>query len=190
MSRTPLDTYAHGTLVIWPTDDLRAEVNLLRQRYDPVSAAICEAHITITEPFVRTPTDADFATITSILVEFEPVTITVGPIGAFLPYSCMFLSLEPLDTLTAVHDALQATGLSHPDPSHFDRRAPHLTILEGSLSPQAISHQVDALRDTDPHGSFVCSEISHVLPDDQLHFRVIRRFTLGKDESITASKRA
>ena len=37
------DGFRHGTLVIWPPDDVRAVVNALRECHDPASAAICEA---------------------------------------------------------------------------------------------------------------------------------------------------
>ncbi len=38
----------HGTMVIWPPAEVREIVSHQREKYDPVSASFCGAHITLT----------------------------------------------------------------------------------------------------------------------------------------------
>ncbi len=73
-----------------------AVVNPLRERYDPVSDAICDAHITMTQPFVREPSDADLAVIADVASRHEPLEIVYGPLGTFLPYPCLYPSQSRL----------------------------------------------------------------------------------------------
>ncbi|MEX1158622.1 MAG: 2'-5' RNA ligase family protein, partial [Thermomicrobiales bacterium] len=100
---------------------MRAVVNPLREQYDPASAAACEAHITLTQPFVTEPTDADLVVIARVLERFEPIEVSYGPLDTFLPHPCVYLAIAPVAPLTALHEALQATGLFHPVPEHHQR---------------------------------------------------------------------
>lgn len=180
MAGLPLDAFVHGALVIWPPDEVRAEVDVLRHQYDPVSAARCEAHITVSQPFIHQPTDADITRLAGLLSALDAITVSYGAVDTFLPYPCLYLSVEPLDRLTALHEVVQGTGLFHPDPAHYERFVPHMTILEGSLSPEETARLAIDIQPTAPRGTFVCREVALVVPDEHFRFTVTQRFGLGR----------
>jgi len=174
------DAYVHGTLVIWPPDDVRAVVNLLRERYDPASARICEAHITLTQPFVQAPDASAWGTIEHVFASVQPIDIRFGGFDTFLPYPCLYLAIDPNEPLRALHSELQQTGLFQPVPAHHERYVPHMTILEGSLDPDAVASLADELSEVAPVGSFTCHEVAFIVPDATFRFAVHRRFGLGR----------
>lgn len=90
------DAYFFGTIVIWPPDDARAIVNSLRERYDTPSAAACEAHITLTQPFVRAPSDVDLTVLATVASRFVPMELIYGPLDTFLPNPCVSTSRTSL----------------------------------------------------------------------------------------------
>ncbi len=51
--------YQYGTRVIWPPAEVREIVNHQREKYDPVSASFCGAHITLTQPLLNPLSDAE-----------------------------------------------------------------------------------------------------------------------------------
>jgi 2'-5' RNA ligase len=174
------DAYVHGTLVIWPPDDVRAVVNPLRERYDTASARICEAHITLTQPFVRAPDDSTWATVEQVAASVQPIEIRYGGLDTFLPYPCLYVAIEPNESLTALHEALQQTGLFQPVPAHHERYVPHMTILEGSMDVDDVARLADQLGQVAPAGSFTCDAVAYVVPDESFRFSVRRRFSLSR----------
>lgn len=174
------DAYVHGTLVIWPPDDVRAVVNLLRERYDPTSARICEAHITLTQPLVSAPDNDAITVIEQITASITPIEILFGGVGTFLPYSCLYLIVEPDAPITALREALQRSSLFRAVPSHHERYVPHMTILEGNLPADTVAQLAYDLRDETPAGSFICDEVAYIVPDASFRFSVRRRFSLSR----------
>jgi 2'-5' RNA ligase len=174
------DAYLHGTLVIWPPDDVRAVVNSLREHYDPASARICEAHITLTQPLFSAPDDRAFSVIEQITAVVQPFEIRYGGLDTFLPYPCLYLAIEPYEPLRALHDALQQTGLFQPVPAHHRRYVPHMTILEGSLDAESVARLADDLSAVAPAGSFACREVAYISPDESFRFAVRRWLRLGR----------
>ena len=45
--------YRLGIILILPPPEVSDEIDLLRARYDPRSAAICPAHISLSDPLCR-----------------------------------------------------------------------------------------------------------------------------------------
>jgi hypothetical protein len=82
--------YRFGTLVIWPPDEVRELVNRHRERYDPVSQAICETHITLTEPLRRPLADEEWGLVAQVDGSSDAFQINYGPLSAFLPYPCIW----------------------------------------------------------------------------------------------------
>ncbi len=88
--------------------------------------------------------------------------------------------------LTELHAALQATGLFQPIPSRRGRFVPHMTILEGTLSPDEITPLAEELRESAPSGMFACQEIAHIVPDASFRFSVARQFRFGPTRSLSS----
>jgi 2'-5' RNA ligase len=173
--------YQFGTFVIWPPAELRAEVNRLRQRYDPASQAACDAHITLTQPLLAEPSVDDWSEIERVAGSHSPLTIQYGPLDSFLPYPCIYLRIEPPEALLALRSDLHALGLfnlslPHSDPTEF---IPHMSITDGYPDADQTRQILDALRGSDPRGTFAASEIAYIRPDEHFHFFEVRAFELG-----------
>ena len=173
--------YRHGTLVIWPPDEVRAAVGALRQRYDPSSQAVCDAHITLTLPFLRDPTECDISCIGSIIASAPRLRLTYGPVATFLPYPCVYLATEPQEPLRALQRALYGLdlfnlSLPHSDPDEF---VFHMSITDGYPDEQQTALIVDALSGSEPSGSFVVDSVAWIRPDANFNFQTDTRFELG-----------
>ncbi len=173
--------YRNGALVIWPPDEVRATVGALRQRYDPASQAICDAHITLTQPFRREPASEDLAAIEHVVAHEKQVEIDYGPVATFLPYPCVYLRVEPDQQIRTLRGGLHDLGmfnltLPFSDPAEF---IPHMSITDGYPDPEQTRWIVDALRGSEPEGAFWLSEIVWIRPDDQFHIEVVMTFALA-----------
>ncbi len=176
-------TYCHGTFVIWPPDDVRAAVGALRQRYDPASQAICDAHITLTQPFVREPSAEDLARISETVSDFAPVELEYGPLATFLPYPCVYLDIQPANAVRSLRRALHDLGLfdlSLPfsDPDEF---IPHMSITDGYPDEAQTRVTLAALAGSEPRGRFQLTSVAWIRPDDDFHFRTAETFMLGRE---------
>lgn len=172
-------TYAHGTLVIWPPDEVRQPVNRLRGRYDPASQAICDAHITLTQPFLNEPGEEDWRAIEGVLAPFGPFDLSYGPLRTFLPYPCVYLEIEPSETIMRLRSALHKTGLFNPSlPFSDESFIPHMSITDGAPDESQTRAIFAALSGNEPRGRFLCDRIAYIRPDAGFHFEVVREFPL------------
>ena len=179
--------YAHGTLVIWPPDAVREVVNRLRQQYDPVSQSICEAHITLTQPFLRQPSSNEWDELREVVSRFDSFEIQYGPINSFLPYPCIWFEIHPSERVLEIRQALHETGLFNLDLPHTDDLIPHMTITEGQSHIEVTYELFAKLRNEISGGSFIGSDIAYIVPDLGFHFEVQRRLPLRKDLSLEVS---
>lgn len=170
--------FKYGTFVIWPPDPVREVVNRLRERYDPLSQRICEAHITLTQPFLRRPAELDWDQLETIVSGFAPFTIRYGPLNTFLPYPCIYYEIHPSARVKALRAALHETGLFNLDRPHTDDFVPHMTINDGRPDAARTQEIFDALRTSVSDGAFECREIAFILPDSGFHFEVVRTLPL------------
>ena len=175
--------HRYGALVIWPPDELRASVNTLRQRYDPASQAICDAHITLTQPFVSEPSAGDLMAISDVVRGHLPLGIEYGPLGTFLPYPCVFLQVRPEGLLRDLQRALYGLGLfnlslpfSNPDEYVF-----HMSITDGYPDERQTAQILDALWGSEPTGEFVAQAVAWIKPDPGFRFETVK--LLGSNRS-------
>lgn len=178
--RSFLHAYQHGTLVIWPPDNVRRVVNSLRRHYDPASASLCAAHITLTWPFLAVPSSGDWQVIDQIASATEQLHIQYGPLGSFLPYPCVYLQIEPASTVRQLHTDLHATGLfDDSSPLTGENFVPHMSITDGYPDPVQTRLILDGLQGYEPAGVFCCQEISWIVPDTSSVFQIRRSIPLG-----------
>lgn len=172
-------TCAHGTLVLWPPDAVREPVNQLRQRYDPASQAVCDAHITLTQPLLAEPSPADWQTIETALANFGPFDLSYGPLRSFLPYPCVYLEIGPRETTMQLRTALYDTGLFNLSlPFSDDSFIPHMSITDGAPDEPQTRSILTALAGSEPRGHFLCDRIAYIRPDADFHFEVARTLPL------------
>jgi len=102
--------YQYGTFVIWPSEDILKIVNKLRKKYDPRSQKICEAHITLTQPFLVKPTDKIWKEIHKVTKEFKSFKITLGPVKQLGKSTTIYLELNPKKKIISLRNKLHKLG--------------------------------------------------------------------------------
>lgn len=170
--------FQFGTIVIWPPEEIREIVNGQRARYDPVSQSICEAHITITQPVVRSLDDAEWNQIWKLLQEYEAFEIHFGPLNSFLPYPCIWYEVHPQAGILEIRTALHETGFFNLEIKHPENFTPHMTITEGLSGPNVDENLLDQLKAESSSGSFFCEDLAYIVPDEQFRFQVVKMFPL------------
>lgn len=169
--------FKYGMFLIWPEEEVRTMVNELREKYDPESQRVCEAHITLTQPFLDKPSDDTWKLIESTLSDFKPLTIHFGPIEPFGSSAVVKFDIEPKDKLLAMRKGLHDTGLFNLALPFTEGFIPHMTIAESGLESAKDALQLATeLNQRIKQGSFQCKEVTYVQPDESFHFETIRSF--------------
>lgn len=171
--------YRFGTIVIWPPEEIRATVNAQRERYDPVSQSYCEAHITVTQPLVRSPSEGEWDQIYRVLGSFDTFKIEYGPLNSFLPYPCIWYEVQPIESVLQLREALHECGYFNLELRNTESFIPHLTITEGQSGPEVDAFLLSKLNDESRGGSFHCKELALIVPDESFNFFVDRTIRLG-----------
>lgn len=172
-------TYQYGTLLILPPPDVAAVVDELRERYDPASAAICGAHITLTQPFVVEPRETELASLAATVAGHAPFFIQWGPLTTFLPYPCIYFEIRPPEPIMQLRGTLHGLGLFNLSlPFSGDDFVPHMSVTDGHPDAEETQRIFEELRASVPHGVFPCSEVVYSRPNEQLRFVAERIFPL------------
>lgn len=171
--------YLPGTVVIWPPDQVRNMVNEQRQRWDPASQAICEAHISVTQPLSQPLGKAEWAHLDSILAGFDPFEIDYGPLNTFLPYPCIWYEIKPREPILALRSAFHQTGYFNLELKHPENFIPHMTITEGLSGPEVDRALLQRLQEESGCGTFLCQELAFIVPDHSFQFQIHRTLPLG-----------
>lgn len=172
--------YQYGTLLILPPPHVAAIVDELRERYDPASAAVAGAHITLTQPFAAEPSEAELALVGETLAGFDPFFIHWGPLANFLPYPCIYFAIQPREPVMQLRGALHGLALFNTTlPFSGDDFVPHISITDGHPDADATARIFEELRDTVPNGVFPCSEVVYSRPDEQFRFQTLHTFSLA-----------
>ena len=166
--------YQHGTIVIWPPYEIREIVNAQREAYDPISRSICEAHITVTQPFSKFLSDVEWDSLFKLLNAYDPFKIEYGPLKSFLPYPCIWYEIQPKETVLELRSALHNTGFFNLGLKYTEGFIPHMTITEGLSGPSVDESLLDALQLKSRRGTFLCRELAYIVPEDRFYFRVVK----------------
>jgi 2'-5' RNA ligase len=172
--------YQHGTFVIWPPDDVRDMVNQQREKYDPRSASICEAHITVTQPLLQPMTDAKWRVIQEAISDFVPFFIQYGPLRSFLPYPCIWYEIQPARLVLELRESLHSSGFFNLVDGYIEDFIPHMTITEELSGPKVTEELLGSLQSESETGAFLCDSLAHILPDENFRFTVTKRIRLGQ----------
>jgi 2'-5' RNA ligase len=173
--------YAHGTLVVWPPDEVRDVVNRLRTEYDPVSQSVCEAHITVTQPLLGPLSSIEWSHMETLLSDIDAFEIQYGPLSSFLPYPCIHYEIHPGEKLLRIRELLHETGFFNLRMPHPENWVMHMTITEGLSGPEVNHELLVSLKRRVAGGSFTCTAISYIIPDSEFHFKVVRTLCLRQD---------
>jgi len=161
--------YRYGGLMIIPPDPPFARVETLRKKYDPKGQAICCPHISVTVPFPRALSDANWYEIKSIVSGIKPFTIKYGPLINFLPNPGVCLAIEPLAEMDNLRAALEKAAAFRGAPPRKYPFLPHMTIAE-FITEEETKELMVKLEKVAPVGSFFCTRVFYAVPDKYFHF--------------------
>jgi len=168
-----------GLFIIQPPEDVSVLVNAQRKAYDPLSRSYLGAHITVTQPLSRTPSDSEWDLIEQVLGNMQPFVIHYGPLKSFLPYPCIWYDVQPAERVLAIREALHQTGFFNLDEGYIEDFIPHMTITEGQSGPEVTNELLEKLQKESQSGSFLCKELALSVPDQNFYFSPIKIISLG-----------
>ena len=174
--------YRFGVLLVYSPDPPMSEVNALRGKYDPVSQAACDAHISLTVPLPKAPSEADWRELEALAAGFAPFRIQYGPLRHYLPAPGVCLTIEPQSRLDALRALLESAGVFGEAPPRPYPFSAHMTIAE-FITVERTESLMAELEGVAPHGSFPCTYVSYAVPDARLHFTERRRLYLHNSEA-------
>jgi 2'-5' RNA ligase len=122
--------YRYGAFYIFPPPGVIEAVDLLRSTHDPASAAICQAHISLSEPLKRPLTGADLEELRARLAAIEPFEIRYGPLRTVPPYPGVIYAITPEERIAKLRSAIHAAFIFGGIPVGRSQIAPHMTIAE------------------------------------------------------------
>jgi hypothetical protein len=172
------EEYRFGAFYLFPPPPVADVVNALRWRHDPTSAAICDAHVSLSEPLTGTFTQAQRRELTFALSREPCFEVHYGPVTTLGDHPGVVMTLEPRERVFALRATVHATSIFDGRPTPRADRAPHLTIAEFiSLSDSLVL--VASLADVIEEGSFLCDHVVYAVPDESFHFTPVEAFALG-----------
>ncbi|HDD54625.1 MAG TPA: 2'-5' RNA ligase family protein [Chloroflexi bacterium] len=168
-----------GLFIIQPPEDVSAVVNAQRKACDPLSQSYIGAHITVTQPLIRTPSESEWDSIEQVLGNMRLFAIHYGPLKSFLPYPCIWYDVQPAEGVLAIREALHQTGFFNLEEGYIADFIPHMTITEGQSGPEVTRELLEKLQKESQSGSFLCEELVLSVPDQNFYFSVQNRIALG-----------
>jgi 2'-5' RNA ligase len=158
--------------------DVATIVNELRARYDPKSAAICDAHISLSEPLVGPLSDSQLNEMRVALATVTPFDLTYGPLTSIGSHPGVVFAIDPEDAFFSLRAVIQATSMFAGRPAPRSNRAPHMTVAE-FITRDETHELLNQLKDAIPGGTFLCDHVTFAVPDAAFHFEPLLALPLG-----------
>ena len=154
-------------------------VDELRRVNDPRSHAICQAHISLSEPLPRPLSDPDLEELRSVLTAVDPFVIHYGPVVSFPPYPGVAYAIEPQAQFRELRKAIHAGHLFRDSLRSREAAPAHLSIAEfiPVARTEELLHELGGV----PEGDFMCDRIEYAAPDDGFRFRRLGAIPLGRN---------
>lgn len=169
--------YVHGAFYLFPPRDAAEAIDDLRRRYDPVSAEICGAHISLSEPLSAPVSAEQVDEIRRALGLLEPFDLEYGPLTQLDGHRGVVCVVTPAEPFFELRRALHATSAFHGVSLRRAQRVPHITVAE-FITAKESSELLEEVGEG-PTGAFRCSEVVLAAPDTAFRFRPLRSFPLG-----------
>jgi len=168
-----------GIFVIWPPDEIRMEINKLREEYDPVSQSYCEAHITLSTPLKKELNSADWSQLADICRRVEPFEIKYGPPKVFELKPVVYLAVFPESELKELYVTFLDICLFCDEPPPPFDFVPHMTISEfGVKTDEEAKKLKNRLEKISISGCFICDSVAFIKPDENFHFSIHKTLPL------------
>lgn len=171
--------YRYGLILIMPPEPILSMINSLREKYDPKSQSSCDAHISLSVPIPRSVTEEDWKELQKIASEIKPFEIKYGKPRDFPPYPGVAYPLEDQTEINAVREKIENASLFSNAALRKFPFNPHMTIAE-FISKEETADLLKELEDKTSVGVFLCDHLVYIVPDENMHFNVVRKLNLGK----------
>ncbi|RLT41297.1 MAG: 2'-5' RNA ligase family protein [Chloroflexi bacterium] len=170
--------YRFGAFYIFPPTGVMEAVDALRETYDPQSAAICRAHISLSEPLQAPLSEEKIQEIRRALSAVQPFEIQYGPLRSFPPHPGVCYSIAPEAAFRRLRRALHATSVFAAIPLKRESVAPHMTIAE-FISLERTDELLQELSGKVAEGIFPCDSIVYAVPNSDFYFERVLEIPLG-----------
>ena len=170
--------YQFGAFYIFPPEEIMVLVDGLREQYDPKSAGICRAHISLSEPLDHPMTIEELEQLRSDLAGFKPFRISCGPIRMHPPYPGVTFTIQPEREFSELRSRIHGLPVFRDVEIKRSTIDPHMTIAEFITMERSIEI-MEELQDKIPNCEFICDHIELAVPNDDFYFERVLRVTLG-----------
>lgn len=170
--------YRYGAFYLFPPVGVIEHVDSLRLKYDPVSSAACQAHVSLSEPVPRPLAREDIEELRRLLSDAAPFKVTYGNVHSSAPYPGVVYEVGPAENFTRLRNRVHSASAFRS--SAFSRAGipPHMTIAEFVTLEDSVAIAAD-LAGTAPAGEWLCRDIEYAIPDEGMRFHRVLRLPLG-----------
>jgi len=172
------EEYRYGAFYLFPPLEIALVVNELRLRYDPRSAAICDAHVSLSEPLTGPLLDLQLDEMLAALSAVTPFSITLGPLTQIGSHPGVVLGISPEEPFFALRDVVHSTSIFAGCELSRAKRSPHMTVAE-FISHEEARDLLAEVSTGDVGGTFLCDHLVYAVPDTSFHFEPVLTLTLG-----------
>jgi 2'-5' RNA ligase len=172
------EEYRHGAFYLFPPPEIALVVNELRRRYDPRSAAICDARVSLSEPLAGPLLDEQLEELRAALCTIAPFHFTLSPLTQMGSHPGVVLGLSPEEPFFALRDVVHSTSIFAGRELSRAQRSPHMTVAEFVSQDEAQSLLAE-VSPWDLGASFLCDHLVYAVPDVTFHFEPVLTLTLG-----------
>jgi 2'-5' RNA ligase len=162
--------YLFGAFYIFPPDDVIVAVDALRTTYDATSAAICQAHVSLSRPVPHPLTAEDLMELTGALREIDPFVVQYGPLRSFPPHPGVVYEIAPEESFRALRSTIHGTSVFDGVDLRREDAPPHMTVAE-FISVGETEQLLGQLQGNVPIGEFTCDRIEYAVPDANFRFQ-------------------
>jgi len=170
--------YYFGAFYIFPPKEVMAEVDELREKYDPKSASFCRAHISLSEPLQKKISISDVHSLRDDLSSINPFEINYGPLRTHPPYPGVTYTITPENKFESLRKVIHGNKLFRGVELKRSKIVPHMTIAE-FITMEQTNEIFDKLNDEVKSGKFLCKEIVLAVPNNEMYFNPVISIPLG-----------
>ena len=170
--------FRYGAFLLFPPPGTIEYLDDLRRRYDPESYATCQAHVTLSAPLRRRPTEHGLEHLRAAMRTVEPFTISFRNVHATPPYPGVVYEIDPRSTLAALRSTVHSVSLFDSSVLNPHDVSPHMTIAEFVTLEESIELAAE-LRGRVREGTWECTRIEYAVPDDAFRFQRVLEVALG-----------
>jgi 2'-5' RNA ligase len=173
--------YRFGAFYIFPPDGVIGPIDALRRRYDPESASICQAHISLSEPLGSPLTGEHLQELRQALTAVQPFEVRYGPLHGFPPRPGVMYGIQPKDTVTLLRSVIHMMQFFKDIQPRRRVFIPHMTIAE-FISLERTAELLQELSSRVPKGTFPCRSVEYAVPNQDFYFERVAVIPLGIEE--------